>query len=53
MKKTILLVATILFATTIFAQKNPLEGFTTSPEKVIYKFEVKNPEGQKVQKNDL
>ncbi|MEA5099721.1 MAG: FKBP-type peptidyl-prolyl cis-trans isomerase [Bacteroidales bacterium] len=53
MKKTFLLVASILFATTIFAQKNPLEGFTTSPENVIYKFEVKNPQGQQVQKNDL
>ncbi|MDD2530241.1 MAG: FKBP-type peptidyl-prolyl cis-trans isomerase [Bacteroidales bacterium] len=53
MKKTILLVATIIFATTIFAQKNPLEGFTTSKEKVIYKFEVRNPNGQKVQKDDL
>ncbi len=54
MKKTILLVASIIFATTIFAQKkNPLEGFTTSQEKVNYKFEVRNPSGQKVEQNDL
>lgn len=53
MKKTLLLVVCLIITTTIFAQKNLLEGFTTSLEGVKYKFEKRNPEGQKVQKEDL
>lgn len=53
MKKTIILVAALLVAITSFAQKNPLEGYTTAPSGVKYKFLKQNPTGQPVLMNDL
>lgn len=53
MKRTILLVAGLLLATTSFAQKNLLEGFQIAPNGVKYKYLKQNPQGQKVQEGDL
>jgi len=53
MKKTLLLVVCTILATTLFAQKKSLEGFTTAESGVKYKFEKRNEAGQPVQKNDL
>lgn len=53
MKKTILLVVCAVFATTLFAQKNPLDGFTKSPSGVNYKFHIKNDAGTPVKADDV
>jgi FKBP-type peptidyl-prolyl cis-trans isomerase len=53
MKRIFLLVVCSIIATTLFAQKNTLEGFKTSEQGAKYKFTKTNPQGQQVGKDDL
>lgn len=54
MKRTVLLLLSTIFVTGLFAQKSPIKGFDVDKKSgVLYKFEIKNPTGQKVGRDDL